>query len=556
MIKTKIVSSLEKAFLDQPIGDFAAVSSLSVLKGERFSLQCLYTRSFAEERNAHLLRAVPEIEGALAPFVKFHRVRSVPVAKTKFPTTPVTDAFLRTEPGLYPDLLEPLDGGILNVTNDITESLWMEFSLPEDMAGGCYDCALLLKEPKSGELLAKECFTIEVINAALPKQTLKVTQWFYTDCLASYYGVEAFSEAHWEIIEKFAKMARDHGINLLLTPIFTPPLDTAVGGERLTTQLVDIKKTNGRYFFSYKKLDRWIDMCNRVGIEYFEISHLFTQWGAEHAPKIMATVDGEYKKIFGWATDAAGEEYGAFLRTFLRSFLAHMRKRGDDRRCFFHISDEPIDEQLESYKRAKAQVKRILKGYPIMDALSSFEFYKKKICDLPIPASNHSAPFIEAKVPSLWVYYCCGQDAGVSNRFIAQSSAVNRSIGMQMYKYDIVGFLQWGFNFYNNQYSMAPINPYLDASGGNWVPAGDTYSVYPGAGGTPYPSLRLLVFEEAITDMRAMQLAESLTDHEAVVRAIEEAFGGEIRFDTCAVKGEKVLKIRAAVNELIKKSLK
>ena len=39
MVKTKIVSSLEKAFLDQSIEEFAPISSLSVLRGERFSLQ-------------------------------------------------------------------------------------------------------------------------------------------------------------------------------------------------------------------------------------------------------------------------------------------------------------------------------------------------------------------------------------------------------------------------------------------------------------------------------------------------------------------------------------
>ena len=132
------------------------------------------------------------------------------------------------------------------------------------------------------------------------------------DCLANYYHCEPWSERHWEIVENFARTARENGINLLLTPLFTPALDTAVGGERTTTQLLDITVTraNGasEYSFGFEKLDRWIDMCNRVGIEFFEISHLFTQWGAGHAPKVMATVDGEYKRIFGWDTDATGED--------------------------------------------------------------------------------------------------------------------------------------------------------------------------------------------------------------------------------------------------------
>jgi hypothetical protein len=46
------------------------------------------------------------------------------------------------------------------------------------------------------------------------------------------------------------------------------------------------------------------------------LSHLFTQWGAAHAPKIMATVDGTYRRLFGWETDAISDEYVGFLEAF------------------------------------------------------------------------------------------------------------------------------------------------------------------------------------------------------------------------------------------------
>ena len=84
-----------------------------------------------------------------------------------------------------------------------------------------------------------------------------------------------------------------------------------------TTQLMDITvEADGSYRFGFEKLDRWIDLCHSVGIKYFEIAHLFTQWGAFKCPKVMATVDGEYKRIFGWETDAKGEEYkSTILRT-------------------------------------------------------------------------------------------------------------------------------------------------------------------------------------------------------------------------------------------------
>ena len=293
-------------------------------------------------------------------------------------------------------------------------------------------------------------------------------------------------------------------------------------------------------------------MCDRIGIKYFEISHLFTQWGAKHAPKVMATVDGEYRRIFGWETDASSDEYVTFLRQFLTEFLAHMKKSGNDKRCFFHISDEPTKDQIESYCAAKASISDLLDGYVTMDALSDYPFYEQGIVSTPISNTNSIANFVNKGIPNLWAYYCCGECSRVSNRLIAMPSARNRSIGMQLYKYDIVGFLHWGFNFYSNQNSSNCTEPYTDVCGDSWVPGGDSLSVYPGHRGEALESLRLAVFYNALQDMRAMQLCEKLYSKEEVVAEIEKAFGGELTFYTCANNEELMLSIRNRINEMIK----
>jgi hypothetical protein len=280
---------------------------------------------------------------------------------------------------------------------------------------------------------------------------------------------------------------------------------------------------------------------------------LFTQWGATHAPKIIATVDGKKKQIFGWETDAHGEEYRIFIRAFLKALLAHLKRRGDDKRCLFHISDEPTEEQLEDYKKSKNVVADILDDYIIMDALSSYDFYEKGVVKTPIPSSDHIAPFIENKVENLWTYYFCGQCIGVSNRLISMPSFRNRSIGMQMYKYNIVGFLHWGFNFYNSEHSISRINPFVDLSGYKWVPAGDPFSVYPSRNGEATPSLRALVFYDALQDIRAMQLCEALYSHDEAVAAAEKALGYSISFDRCAKSANEILRMREVVNVMINK---
>ena len=549
MIKTALVSSLEKCFSDQQVEDFAPLSALSVLKNERFSVQLLY-RSEPD----HAGRAIVRVDGALAPYANVRSVKNIPVDIAIFPGAD-TSNYLRTEPGLYPDLLQPLHySGAVSIMKDQTQSAWVEFDLDGKVEAGTYPMAITLVDGFGNEV-ATERFEVKVINASLPSQKMRVTQWFHCDCLANYYHVDAWSEQHWRIVENFARTARRNGINLLLTPIFTPALDTVIGGERTTVQLIDVQKNGDAYTFGFDKLDRWIDMCDRVGIEYLEIAHLFTQWGAAHAPKVMATVDGTYQKLFGWETEAAGEAYSTFLRTFLAAFLDHMKARGDDKRCYFHISDEPNTEQLESYKAAKAVVADLLEGYPIMDALSNFEFFKQGIVPLPIPSNDHVEPFIEAGVPGLWTYYCCGQLSGVSNRMMAMPLWRTRSIGYQFYKYDIAGFLQWGYNFYNTCGSVDPINPFVDACGEYWVPAGDTYSVYPAQNGEAMESIRILSFYEALQDVRAMKLAESYYGKDAVVAALEEILG-EIKFSRCATDAVTILSMREKINDMIAAAVK
>ena len=556
MIKTKIISSLSRVFIDSSIENFNELTKISALKGEKISFQLVHQRVLEDGEGIYDYRELltPKFTGDLAKYVTVREVKNVGVELPVI-VGDTDEYYERTEPGLYPDVLQPLHYGGQTISKTaFPTSLWIDLTIPAD-APECGESELKIEmiSERGNALRSVNTLSVDLINATLPEQELYLTQWFHCDCLANYYDVDVWSEKHWQIVENFARVAHKNGINLLLTPTFTPPLDTAVGGERLTNQLVGVEVKNGKYSFNFDLLDRWVDMCDRIGIKYFEIAHFFTQWGAEHAPKIMATVDGEYKKIFGWETNATSEEYVTFLRTFIKEFLAHMKKNGNDKRCFFHISDEPQIQHLESYTKAKNAVYDLLDGYIIMDALSDYDFWQRGIVDTPIPSNDHITPFLENKVPNLWTYYCCGQRKdNVSNRLLAMPSWRNRSIGMQMYKYDIVGFLQWGFNFYSNQFSVNEVEPYTDASGEHWVPAGDTYSVYPAPRGKVFESLRIVVFHDALQDMCAMKLCESLYSKEEVVAEIENILGTTLTFNECAKSEETMFKIRERINEMIK----
>lgn len=550
-LTVKVLSSLEKCFLDEDLSSHPETTSFIMFHNQRLSFQVAVHRADTAYRRAP--RVSVEVGGELASYVRMRQVTSVP---SKYPAIPEwkDDYYLRTEPGLYPDLLQPLHyEGKITLAPLQTESVWLDVELPADVASGIYAIPVCFRLP-DGEVVAETEAQVEVLKTELPKQKTIHTEWFYCDCLAEYYHVRVFSERHWSIIRSFIQTAVRNGVNMILTPLITPELDTYVGGERLTTQLLGIRVTSkDTYEFDFSQLDRWIDLCLECGVEYFEFPHFFTQWGSAHAPKIVARVGNRKKRIFGWETDSMGEEYQAFLSQMLPALIAYLKDKGVDRRCFFHVSDEPKLEDLETYRRCRESLSRYLEGYPIIDALSDFDFYQSGAISKPIPAMKQSEPFLEANIPGLWLYYCTagGNNFGTTDRLMSMPLARTRILGVQLYQYDVEGFLHWGYNYYHNQYSYDTVNPFSDTTGDFFAPSGDTFLVYPGENGEAWESLRLNAMREAMEDVRALELYESLFGKDAAKALIREVAGLEITVRQYPRSAEFLLTLRNRIAEAI-----
>ena len=535
--KTGQVSSLQRVFLDGRC-DLTEHNCDSVLKGERYSYQIAYKSS--EKFFAEIV-----IDSPLSQFITVRSVGNVP---SELPVYESDCEFCeRNEPGLFPDVLFPIENNRVLIKRQNYYALWITVDLPKDTDAGDYEIKIKLK--KDGETISENIFGLHVINAVLPEQKLIYTQWFHSDSIANYYKIPVFCEKFWALVESFIKAAVHTGVNMLLTPVFTPPLDTEIGGERLTVQLVDVKLENGKYSFGFDRFIRWVRLAQKCGIKYFEISHLFSQWGAKYTPKIVAEVNGRKKRIFGWETSADSIEYAEFLSAFIPQLIKVIRSLGIEKSTFFHISDEPNEDQIESYSMAKRTVAPLLEDFPIIDALSDYSFYESGIINNPIPCTNDIESFIEKGFPHPWTYYCCGQGGKLSNRFFGMPLSTTRIIGFQLFKYGIEGFLQWGFNFYNSQYSLRSIDPFAVTDADSAFPSGDSFTVYPGKSGA-IESVRSEVFFQALQDMRALTLLCDRIGKKRTIAAVEADFGIITFFDY--PRGtEKMLNLRKSVNNYL-----
>ena len=536
-----------KVFPDKPVREEWTRSQFEGFQNETISFQAAFCGMAEYDRRPVVLRA----ESPLKKQMRIRTVLSVPVRLAALPGA--DDNYLRKTPGLYPDLLRdqqpenPL--AILRVQTEQWQSFWIDVEPEDECEPGVYPVELRLVTADDETILASASISVTVLPGRLPAQKLIRTHWFHTDCLAEYYRVPVFSEEHWTIIENFIRTAVRRGCTMILTPLFTPPLDTAPGGERLTVQLVDVNVCKGAYTFGFDRLERWVEICRRCGVAYLEMSHLFTQWGAAAAPKIIATVDGQEKRLFGWETDAHGEAYAHFLSEFLPALMEKLNELGVAERAYFHISDEPSLDHLESYRHACSLVKPYLQGRPVIDALSDFAFYQTGALEKPVVALDHLEPFLQAGVPGLWTYYCVGQYRDVTNSFMAMPAARTRMLGVQLYRYQLEGFLQWGYNFYHTQLSLANLNPYEVTDAGGVFPSGDAFQVYPGRDGKPEESIRFMLNHLAMQDLRALEALETLQGREQVLRLLEECAQGPLTLTDYPRDAAFFYRLRQRVNK-------
>lgn len=543
---TKLIwlDSMAKVFYDEEPVESIEGECPSFFVNEVFSVQ-LGVKSTDESDND---QAEIEIGGLLAPFTRLREVVSVPVryaGKARH-----TGEYLRKAPGLFPDLLKDIKDGKLRLASGYWQAL--HFTIDLRNAGktklnfGKNNLIVTIKT--EGNEYKKE-IELEVLREELPRLSIYHTEWFHADCLADYYGVESLSERHWEIMANFIRHYGKSGMNTILVPTFTPPLDTEVGGERTTVQLVDVVKNGSSYSFNFDKVKRFIDICLESGIEYFEMAHLFTQWGANAAPKVMAYTEGELKKIFGWETDSEGEEYTHFLSFYLPALIKKLDEWELNGRVFFHLSDEPDENCIEKYSSLRKKIAPFLGDYSILDAVSRYSFVERGIVDRPVPGNNHLEPFLENNVKGLWTYYCCAQGDKVPNRFMSMPSARNRIMGVLIYYFDIKGFLHWGYNFYNSQYSIEHINPYAVTDAGGAFQAGDAFLVYPGRDGKPEDSLRMMALNEGFQDYRALVKYEEKVGRAEVIALIERLYGGKLSMENYPTSYKYIEDLRKTINQ-------
>lgn len=478
-----------------------------------------------------------------------HRVDLVPVQLPAFPGH--DENYLEDVPSLLPDVLVPLGGGEPVPLGWLGwSSVWIDLTPVAANAG-----PLTVRAVVDEEVVFEQQVALEVTPVEAPASRLTHLAWLHADGLAHHHDTPVWSELHWTAIANHVTAAVQMGVTAILTPVWTPPLDTAVGHTRLPVQLLGIGWDDEGYHFDTTRLDRYLAVLTDAGARQVEVPHLFTQWGATATPQVWVDSAEGPEQRFGWHVGALDESYRQFLTELIPFLREHLESSWGVENVIWHVSDEPQPEQLASYTAARASVAGLLEGAVVVDALSSPEFVG--VVDHPVVATDHVHGFVSRGLPAPMVYYCISQNRAVSNRFIAQHAVGARHLAGQLFAQRATGFLHWGFNFYLTQFGLAPLDPFRDTSAGGRFLSGDAFIVYPGPEGACWPSLRHRVLAEMTCDLRVMHWAQDLVGRDAVLAVVDPdgQYAGDRGYEAPWPDPEDWRRRRLALDRLVRAAL-
>ncbi|MGQ9597030.1 MAG: glycoside hydrolase domain-containing protein [Thermoproteota archaeon] len=510
-------SPLEKILKDsKPPPDYKASVHIEAVRNEYACAQFAVTVESGTPR----VRLNPvQLEGPGGFRINFsvNFVGFVPVRRNT-PQTP-SEELIRLAPFDAPDPL--LEDREVSLKEGETQPVWITIFVPPSAPAGDYAGRVDIISEGAGASIS---VLLKVYPVTLREsRSLWLTNWFSPTNVARFHNVKTWSEEHWSLIRKYARIMAEHRQNVIITPIF---------------ELIRlVKLTNGSLSLDFSSFDRWVELFMEEGvIGRFEGGHLAGRsvWEAPDFDSPAVTIYYENGSVAQTlpSMKATSTEYRSFLSWFLPLFQEHLEEKGWVDRYIQHLADEPIHANAESYKKLAGCVKTYAPKLRRIDAIQCTELVGAVDIWVPIlhEFDANQDFYVQRREAGeeTWFYTCLAPTGEYPNRFIDYPLMKVRVLHWINFEYNLSGYLHWGLNYWSE-------NPFTNVEPNN-LPPGDAFIIYPGKEG-PLSSIRFEALRLGVQDYELLRMLEERDPAkakglaEAVVRSITDYEKDPLKFD-------------------------
>lgn len=479
-----LVDSLEDLFPDSQVGKVGANElALDVARGGTVAVHVLLNNAPAKGEVSCAVRSGGRGVGT----ARWFRLLDVPVEVNTGPVGFVerkgqkkNPYVIRRAPFRVYDAMEPITSPVR--TKSAMVALRLEIPIARTAKAGQQTYAI---QVAAGGQTREFELGVTVHKALIPlvgKQSLPYTNWFSLSIMAKRHGLKPWSEAHWEMIGRYARLMARARQNTFWVP----------WGDVF-------RRTRAGLVLDREKLRRIVKTFTEAGMYTIEGGHVGHRTGGKWtSPTFDISLGGPR------ATSPEGQ---ADLAKACKQLMEEIEAHGWRKRWLQHVTDEPIDVNAADYCKLAGLVRKNMPGLPILDATESEKLVGLVNVWCPkIQEYQRRREFFDGRKAAgdrVWVYTCCFPGGPWLNRLLDQELLRPLLLGWAIAKFDLDGFLHWGLNHYRSD--QDPFQQSVVGHGGsNSLPAGDTHVVYPGKDG-PWSSLRLEAQREGLEDCELLR---------------------------------------------------
>jgi hypothetical protein len=437
-------------------------------------------------------------EGAMlsADAAGWNFVGSIPLS-TNAPNQP-PHVTVRSAPARFPDYLMP--DRQIDLDKGSFQSVWLTISIPDRaVAGGYYGNATVSSSQGERSLP----IYLRVYPFSLPAERhLKVTEWYNTGHFEKLHGVESrYSEAWFKMLRTYAENMAAHRQNVFQVPM----------------NAIDIRlSSTGELAFDFARFDQIAQVFwDTKQMDYLETGFLakFGE-GAWFSTEIVL-------KDFQVKSEETGKEIimpgKDVVPALLPAFERHLRRKGWLEKTLFHIQDEPTLRNVMAWRELSAYLHSYAPDLIRIDAIETTNLFDD--IEIAVPKLDHLGAWQDTyrkaarEGTEIW-FYTVGiyQASAYPNKTIDMPLMDNRIMHWLNYRYDLGGFLHWGWNQWTE-------DPYSDVG----MHIGDGWHVYP-------------VKEGVLNSLRWEQMRNGLQDYEYFwmlekkIEALKDSLGSSFKW--------------------------
>lgn len=479
------------------------------IRDEVISGQCVvHSQTDLNKVTAHVSGLALQSGGSSIPAnaVEWNFVGSIPLSSNA-PNQRESD-LIRPAPVRYPDYL--MAERTLDIKAGQYQAIWLTIRIPETATAGTYSGQITVRSSRETQTIP---IYVTVYPFTMPDaRHLQVTEWYTTNGFSRFHGIDQqYSKAWFAMLRTYAENMAAHRQNVFEVPM------SAIGIR---------KSRNGNLTFDFSRFDQITQVFwDTEKMDYLETGFL-TKFGEDgwSSTEILLQDFPVQDETTGSQVTLPGEKV---IPSLLPAFQTHLKEKGWLDRTLFHVKDEPSTHNVMAYRKISEYLHSYAPDLTRMDAVET-TFLSDDI-EIAVPKLDHLGTRYQAYKKAaqagteLW-FYTVGifQAGSYPNKTIDLPVIDNRVLHWLNYRFDLSGFLHWGWN----QWTDDPFHEVGKHIGDGWM-------VYPARDGV-LNSLRWEEMRNGIQDYEYLWLLEQK------IRALKDSLGADFTWIDPSQRGKEI----------------